>query len=146
MPDALLPPTRTTAILRGICGRCPNCGKGKLFARFLKVAETCNACGEELNHHRADDLPAYLTILILGHILVPLIVWTEVTYHPAYWIQAALWIPTTLIVSLALLQPCKGAVVATEWHLGLRGYSPAKERRDALLVANAARNNEPPVL
>lgn len=121
--------TKAAAILRGAVGRCPNCGKGKLFKSFLKVAETCNHCGEELNHHRADDLPAYLIIVILGHVLIPGVVWVEVEYSPSYWVHAALWLPLTLILAIGLLQPIKGAVVATEWFLGLQGFFDAKQRR-----------------
>lgn len=124
-------PSHLHAMFRGLCNRCPHCGKGKLFARYLKVADTCNVCGEELNHHRADDLPAYLTILILGHILVPSIVSVEMAYSPPYWIQAAIWIPVTLVLSLVLLHLTKGAAVAWEWSLGLRGYKESKARRAA---------------
>jgi uncharacterized protein (DUF983 family) len=60
------------AMRRGFCGRCPNCGKGRLFRAFLKVVDRCDHCGEELSHHRADDAPAYFVILIVGHIVVAL--------------------------------------------------------------------------
>jgi uncharacterized protein (DUF983 family) len=129
--------TLGTAILRGIRCRCPNCGAGKLFVKFLRVADTCPNCGEELHHHRADDLPAYLVILILGHILVPGVVILEVDYHPAYWVQAAIWLPLIPILALILLQPCKGAVVAVEWYNGMRGFAPSKERRLALAAKNS---------
>ena len=132
------PVTKTAAILRGLMCRCPNCGRGKLFASFLKVAETCGNCGEELNHHRADDLPAYLIITIIGHLLVPCIAWVEIEYSPSYATHAAIWIPTILFLAVGLLQPVKGACVAVEWFLGLRGYAPSKERR--LAEANASAN------
>jgi uncharacterized protein (DUF983 family) len=60
------------AMARGFCGRCPNCGKGRLFRAFLKVVDRCEHCGEELSHHRADDAPAYFVVLIAGHIVVAL--------------------------------------------------------------------------
>ncbi len=135
MSGAAQPATsKFAAMLRGARGRCPNCGEGKLFGSFLKVAETCNHCGEELNHHRADDLPAYLIVVILGHILVPGVVWVEVVYSPSYWVHAAIWLPVTLVVAVGLLQPCKGAVVATEWYLGLHGFFPSKQRRLAAIT------------
>jgi uncharacterized protein (DUF983 family) len=62
-------PSWRTGIGRGLRGRCPACGDGRLFPRYLKVAEDCAACGAELRHHRADDLPPYLVIFIVGHIL-----------------------------------------------------------------------------
>ena len=61
-----------TAMRRGFFGRCPNCGQGKLFRAFLKVADKCAVCGEDFSHHRADDAPAYFNIVIVGHIVVPL--------------------------------------------------------------------------
>ena len=63
---------------RGFFGRCPNCGKGKIFRAFLKVADRCPACDEALHHHRADDAPAYFVILIVGHVVVPLALVVEV--------------------------------------------------------------------
>jgi uncharacterized protein (DUF983 family) len=66
-----------TTLWRGFTGKCPRCGEGKMFRAFLKVADSCAHCGQELHHHRADDLPAYILILVLGHILVQLIVKVE---------------------------------------------------------------------
>lgn len=129
MTPATTPISFPQAIFRGLRNRCPNCGQGRLFAKYLKTHDACPACGEELHHHRADDLPAYLTILLLGHILVPGIITVEMHYHPAYWIQALIWIPVTLILSLALLHWTKGMVVAAEWFLGLRGFHASKQRR-----------------
>ena len=65
------------AIGRGLRGKCPACGEGRLFRAYLKVADNCPACGEELHHHRADDFPAYLVIIITGHILVPIVLAVE---------------------------------------------------------------------
>ena len=56
---------------RGFRGRCPRCGEGKLFRAFLKVDNNCSVCGLDFTPHRADDLPAYLVIIIVGHIVVP---------------------------------------------------------------------------
>ena len=61
------------AILRGWRRRCPNCGSGPMLRGYLKVRDNCPVCGEALHHHRADDGPAYLTILIVGHVMAPLI-------------------------------------------------------------------------
>jgi uncharacterized protein (DUF983 family) len=66
-----------TALKRGLRGRCPRCGEGKLFRAFLKVADHCSVCGQDFTPHRADDLPAYLVIVIVGHIVVPMILWIE---------------------------------------------------------------------
>ena len=120
---------------RGLRGRCPHCGEGRMFRKFLKVADACPACGEELNHHRADDAPAYLVIVILGHILVPVVVWVELAYSPPYWVQAALWTPLALLLAVGMLQPLKGAVIAMEWRMGQHGFAASKARRHARTLA-----------
>ncbi len=107
---------------RGFMSRCPQCGTGKMFRNFLKVADACPHCGEDLHHHRADDMPAYILILVLGHILVPLIVTVELLYQPPYWIYAALWLPTTIVLAIGLLQPIKGTIVALQWRMGMHGF------------------------
>ena len=113
------------AIRRGLHGRCPHCGEGRMFRAFLKVADHCPACGEALHHHRADDAPAYFVILIVGHIVVPLAMTVELAYAPSYWLHAALWLPLTLGLSLSLLQPIKGALVGLQWALRMHGFNPA---------------------
>lgn len=114
------------AMWRGFCSRCPQCGKGRMFHKFLKVSDRCPACGEELHHHRADDMPAYVLIVILGHVLVPLIVTVELLYQPPYWLYAAIWLPVTLLLGIGLLQPIKGAIVALQWRMGLHGFHKAQ--------------------
>lgn len=113
-----------TAIRRGLACRCPHCGTGRLFGRYLKVVDRCEACGEDYSHARADDLPPYLTIIIVGHVVVPLVLLVEQTWSPADWVQFAIWIPTTLILTLALLQPIKGAVVGLQWANHMHGFHP----------------------
>jgi uncharacterized protein (DUF983 family) len=111
-----------TDLGRGLRGRCPACGEGRLFRRYLKVADHCGACGEELHHQRADDFPAYLVMVIVGHLLVPVALHVEIAYAPSYWLHLALWLPLTLGLCLGLLQPIKGAVVAAQWRLGMHGF------------------------
>jgi uncharacterized protein (DUF983 family) len=123
------PMTLGLALKRGFLGRCPNCGEGHLFRAFVKVADHCDSCGEVFRHHRADDFPAYLVIVLVGHIVVPLVMWVEIAYSPSYWVHAALWGPLILALSLGLLQPIKGAVVALQWHAGMHGFAEAKLAR-----------------
>ncbi len=129
MPNATQTPSLTTAMWRGFRCRCPHCGEGHLFKSFLKVADECPACGEEFHHHRADDFPAYLVIVIAGHIIVPMVLALETHVAPAYWIHFAIWLPLTLSVCLALLQPTKGAIVALQWHAGMHGFETARKAR-----------------
>ena len=118
-----------TAMKRSFRCRCPRCGEGKLFRAFLKVDNNCSACGLDFTPHRADDLPAYLVIIIVGHIIVPMILWIETDYAPPVLLQLSVYLPVTLIASLALLQPVKGAVVGLQWALRMHGFdeNPASE-------------------
>jgi uncharacterized protein (DUF983 family) len=111
-----------TALKRGFRGRCPRCGEGKLFRAFLKVDDHCSVCGQDFTPHRADDLPAYLVIVIVGHIMVPLALMIETNYAPPVALQLSIYLPGTLILSLLLLQPIKGAVVGIQWALRMHGF------------------------
>ena len=110
------------AMKRGFRGRCPRCGEGKLFRAFLKTADSCSVCGQDFTPHRADDLPAYLVIVIVGHIVVPLALMIETNYSPPVALQLAIYLPLTFVASLALLQPVKGAVVGLQWALRMDGF------------------------
>ena len=110
------------AMKRGFRGRCPRCGEGKLFRAFLKTADSCSVCGQDFTPHRADDLPAYLVIVIVGHIVVPLALMIETNYSPPVALQLAIYLPLTFVASLALLQPVKGAVVGMQWALRMHGF------------------------
>jgi len=120
-----------SAFVRGFLGRCPCCGKGRMFRAFLKVSDRCEVCGEELHHHRADDFPAYIVIFIVGHLMVPTVLSVETAFAPSYWVHLALWLPTTLVLTLGLLQPVKGAIVALQWRMGMHGFEDAKKGRSA---------------
>ena len=98
-----------SSLKRGFRCHCPRCGKGKLFRAFLKVDNRCSACGLDFTPHRADDLPAYLVIAIVGHLVVPAALLIETDYAPPVALQLAIYLPLTLLMSLALLQPVKGA-------------------------------------
>jgi uncharacterized protein (DUF983 family) len=111
-----------TAIKRGLMGRCPNCGVGKLFWRYLKVADSCPHCGEPLHLHRADDLPAYLVILIVGHVVVGSMLAFEAFGDSPIWLQMVVWPTVTLVLAMVLLQPMKGAIVALQWALRMHGF------------------------
>ena len=117
------------SLLHGLRGRCPACGEGHLFRKFVKVADTCDRCGEPFHHHRADDFPAYLVIFVVGHLVVPLTLYVELAYAPPYWLHALIWGPLVLVLSVALLQPIKGMIVALQWHTGMHGFAGAKRAR-----------------
>ena len=110
------------AMLLGGRARCPDCGRGALFGRYLKVREVCDVCGLEVHHHRADDAPPYFTMLILGHILVPLVLMLELFAAPPVWLHMTLWLPLTLILTLFLLPRIKGALIGLQWANRMHGF------------------------
>jgi uncharacterized protein (DUF983 family) len=111
------------AMRRGALGRCPNCGEGRLFSAFLKVAPACTACGTEFHHHRADDLPAYIVIAIVGHVVVGGLLSVETYTEWPIWIHAVLWPSLTIVLTLLLLPPVKGAIVGLQWALRMHGFA-----------------------
>ena len=111
-----------SAMGKGFRCKCPNCGQGKLFSAFVKTVERCGHCDEELYHHRADDLPAYLVLVIVGHIVVGSFMGVEATSTLAMWQHLAIWVPLTIIASIALLQPVKGSVVGLQWANYMHGF------------------------
>ena len=117
-------PTKT-AMLDGFRRRCPNCHEGALFDGYLKVTDRCPNCGEELMHHRADDGPAYLTILIVGHLMAPLIHIVFVQFRPDPWVMAAIFCTGCVALSLYLLPRMKGLVVGIQWAKRMHGFGRA---------------------
>ncbi|MDX2159404.1 MAG: DUF983 domain-containing protein [Hyphomicrobiaceae bacterium] len=111
-----------TAALRGARGLCPACGKGRMFRAYLKVADHCPSCGEALHHQRADDAPPYFTMFIVGHFIVGGILSMEQAFAPPTWVQLAVWMPMTIVLSLLLLPVVKGALVAWQWALRMHGF------------------------
>jgi uncharacterized protein (DUF983 family) len=103
-------------IARGLRGRCPRCGEGRLFQGFLKLRAKCDRCGLDYNFADAGDGPAVFVILIGGAIVVFAALLTEVLYQPPYWVHAALWLPLILIVTLVPLRLIKGLLIALQYH------------------------------
>ncbi len=110
------------ALLKGLRCRCPNCGTGRLFRSYLKSFDECAVCNQEIHHHRADDLPPYLTVFIVGHIVVAAFLALDEAVTLSMWAQLSIWVPVTLVLSLGLLQPLKGATIALQWSLRLGGF------------------------
>lgn len=115
------------ALIRGFLGKCPHCGEGKLFRAFTRSVDKCSVCGEDFSHHRADDLPAYLVITIVGHIVVGGFMAAELMLNWSSWQHLALWVPLTIILSLVLLQPVKGAVIGLQWANYMHGFGGEKD-------------------
>ena len=110
------------AIMRGLRKRCPQCGTGPLLKGYLKVRDTCTVCGEELHHQRADDGPAYLTIIVVGHLMAPLIHLVFVNFRPDPMTMASIFTVGTVALSLYLLPRFKGLMVGFQWAKRMHGF------------------------
>jgi uncharacterized protein (DUF983 family) len=110
------------AMKRGLFCRCPNCGEGKLFRAFLKPVDHCANCNADYTHQRADDLPAYLSIVVVGHIVVGGFMMTDMVWTLSNWTHLAIWTPLTVLLALATIQPIKGAVIGLQWAARMHGF------------------------
>jgi uncharacterized protein (DUF983 family) len=110
------------AMKRGLFCRCPNCGEGKLFRAFLKPVDHCANCNADYTHQRADDLPAYLSIVVVGHIVVGGFMMTDTVWTLSNWTHLAIWTPLTVLLALATIQPIKGAVIGLQWAARMHGF------------------------
>jgi len=114
-------PGLANVLFRGLRRRCPRCGRGHILHSYLKVTSACDSCTEPLGHIRADDFPPYLTIVIVGHIMLPLVFYTERAFVLPTWIEMSVWPLLALLLMAAVLPVMKGACVGLMWHLGLQG-------------------------
>jgi len=113
------------SLFRGLRCKCPSCGSGPMLKGFLKVRDHCSVCGEELHHHRADDGPAYLTILLTGHLMIPVIMVIWETYRPEPAMMAAILVVICVTIALYLLPRMKGLIVAFQWAKRMHGFGRA---------------------
>ena len=125
LPDHALPQTLRIALWRGISGKCPRCGEARLFGKFLKPIAVCPRCHQDWTHHRADDMPPYISILITGHVLVPVIIYFGAVSEMSMWQALAICLVLASVLMIGLLQPAKGAVIALQWWHGMHGFTPA---------------------
>ena len=110
-----------TIVRRALGCACPNCGEGRLFRAYLKQVDACEACGERFGHVRADDAPQWLTILIVGHIVVPAILIVEQTSPWPLWLSMAVWPAVSLALILWTLPRAKALFIAIIWSSGAPG-------------------------
>lgn len=110
------------AMFRGWRRKCPNCGAGPMLRGYLKVRDTCPVCGEQFHHHRADDGPAYLTILIVGHIMAPALLYVFTKFRPDPLVLCTIFTVGTVALSLWLLPRLKGMIVGIQWAKRMHGF------------------------
>ncbi|SDX48703.1 DUF983 domain-containing protein [Roseicitreum antarcticum] len=113
------------AMLRGWQRKCPCCGTGPMMKGYLTVRDSCAVCGEDLHHHRADDGPAYLTILVVGKLLMVLFLWVFIRWEPEPLVMIAGFSVLAVAMSLYLLPRFKGAIVGLQWAHRMYGFGPA---------------------
>jgi uncharacterized protein (DUF983 family) len=109
-------PALRVAVLRGLAGRCPACGKGKLFGGFLTLKPRCEVCGQDFSFADAADGPAFFVMFFSGFVVAGSALAVEALYAPPFWVHAVLWIPLILITTLLPLRPIKGLLVALQFH------------------------------
>ena len=123
--EAHYPPVDPVQV--GLRGRCPRCGEGKLFGKWLKVNSQCSVCEQELHHERAQDFPPYIVIMIVGHIVVTALMIVEARVDLSLQTHLLIWIPLTVVLSLLLMQPVKGGVVGMQWAVKMFGFDEGFE-------------------
>lgn len=111
------------AIRRGIGRRCPQCGRGTLFDGYLKINPNCAVCGLDISGHRADDAPPYITIILVGHVLIPIALAVQEAFSPPMWLQFSVWLPAVITSALAILPSAKGAMIGLQWANRMHGFA-----------------------
>ena len=107
----------------GLACQCPRCGQGRLYAGFLKIADSCAVCGQSLKRADPGDGPAFFVMFIVGAIVVVLAIVVELVFEPAYWIHIVLWAPTVFALSGLFLRPAKAILVAFQFKNQARDFS-----------------------
>jgi uncharacterized protein (DUF983 family) len=110
------------SLRRGWRQKCPCCGTGPMYGKYLKVTPVCDTCGTELHHHRADDAPPYFVMTITGHIIIGGIFFVAKNFDVSPWVQMAIWTPLLILMTLWLLPRVKGALIGYQWALKMHGF------------------------
>lgn len=119
-----------SALARGLAKRCPACGRGRLFDGYTKLTNACPACGLDFSGHRADDAPPYVTILLVGHIAIPLALAAKQVFDPPLGLQFAVLTPLILLAAYVLLPISKGGLVGVQWANRMHGFGAGTDEDD----------------
>jgi uncharacterized protein (DUF983 family) len=139
-PQPDLPHTLSRAALRGIKGKCPRCGQARLFGKYLKPVAQCPSCSQDWTLHQADDFPPYISIILTGHLIAPVLIAIGGSAALTMGVKITLAMVLAAALMLALLQPAKGAVIALQWWMGMHGFSPAGRDEAAAPLQGTAEN------
>lgn len=104
------------AIATGLRGLCPRCGRGHLFKGYLTVRPACEICGQDFAFADSGDGPAFFVMSFVGIVVVALAMGVEFSYEPPMWLHAALWLPFTVLLSMVLIRPAKGIMIALQYR------------------------------
>ena len=118
--DAKFPST-PTALVRGALGRCPRCGQGLLLHHYLKLVDRCSVCGKSYGHFRTDDAAPWLTILVVGHLTVPIVLVSEINFQLPMRLALAIYVPLIAGLAAIMLPRCKGVLAALMWAMKAEG-------------------------
>lgn len=102
-------------LVTGLGGACPRCGRGRLFKGFLAIRPKCEACGLDFTFIDSGDGPAFFVMSAVGLVIVALAMWVEFAFEPPIWVHMAIWVPLTIVLSLALVRPAKGLLIALQF-------------------------------
>lgn len=120
------------AMGRGMRHRCPQCGEGRMYRSYVKTQDACQTCGLDLTGHRADDAPPYFTIIVIGHLMIPLALAMKQVFDPPIGLQFAIWLPLMIASIWWLLPASKGALIGLQWANRMHGFaSPIDESVDS---------------
>lgn len=129
--NIILPASGWAAAWRGVRNHCARCNEARFFPRFLKPIAHCPVCGQDWTHQRADDFPAYVSILLTGHLMAPIIIALIKDFDLSEAALVAIIVPLAMALMIGLLQPAKGVIIALQWWLGMHGF-----KRERTMVAD----------
>jgi uncharacterized protein (DUF983 family) len=109
-------PSAPSPFVTGLKGCCPRCGKGPLFSGFLSVRPRCETCGLEFAFADSGDGPAFFVMSIVGIVVIALALWVEFAYELPIWLHMVMWSTLAIALSLAMVRPAKGLMVALQFH------------------------------
>ena len=125
-----------SAMARGFKQTCPRCGESHMYRAYLKPTESCAHCGLDLSDHRADDAPPYMTIVLVGHIVVPIALEVQRLMEPAMWLQFLVWSVISVAMTLWALPRVKGALIGLQWAKEMHGFGNDHARNGELVATN----------
>lgn len=100
----------------GIKGRCPHCGKGKLFAGFIDVAKSCDVCGADFSKADSGDGPVIFIIMLASLVVLGSMLVIDTLYSPPMWLLMAIFMPLMTALVLGLMRPFKGVLITLQFH------------------------------